>query len=60
MGAHLVGAQVQTMAAWIMSLSVGLSSTLGLKNLQSRIGASEQGFGKGGLRCWPQRTKSSN
>jgi hypothetical protein len=40
-GARLVGAQVQTVAVWIMSLSVGLGSTPGLKNSQNHIGVSE-------------------
>jgi hypothetical protein len=40
-GACLVGVQVQTVVAWITSLSVGLGSTPGLKNSQSRIGANE-------------------
>ncbi len=40
MGACLVGVQVETVVAWITSLSVGLGSTLGLKFSQSRIGAS--------------------
>jgi len=44
----------------IMSLSVGLGLIPNLTNSQSRIGANEWRFGEGGLRCWPQRTKSSN